>query len=120
MTVLAAALNLFQCYKTQNETNIINGFWNNYDLNFWKVPNAVGDPMPKDNKKMTHARLFTNVGTIDIKATIGVDETHYNGSIVNYNDQNRLKVYFYPVYSTTGVEYKNGDSILSAFEFTIK
>ena len=120
VTVLSAALNLFQCYKTQNETNIINGFWNNYDQNFWKVPNAVGDPMPENNKKMTHARLFTIVGTIDIKATIGVDETHYNGSIVNYNDQNRLKVYFYPVYSTTGVEYKNGDSILSAFEFTIK
>lgn len=119
ITVTRGSLMLFQCYKTQGETKILNSFWNNNDLKYWDVPSATGS-MPSANKNMTQAKFFTNVGVIDFKATRGIENEYYLGAIANFSDQNRLKIYFDYIDESFGeVNYNLNDVFLTEFEFTI-
>ena len=115
-----AALILFQCYKTQNETAIINKFSNNDDLLIYNVPESTG-VMPSHSKNMTQAKFYTNCGVIDFKAIKGYENQYYDGYIANFSDQNRLKIYFdYIKTSTDGTQVNIGDILQTEFQFTIE
>lgn len=115
-----AALILFQCYKSQNETTIINKFSNNNDILIYDVPEETGD-MPAHSKNMTQAKFYTNCGVIDFKALKGHENQYYDGYIENFNSQNRLKIYFdYIKTSTDGTQVNIGDILQTEFQFTIE
>lgn len=115
-----AALILFQCYKSQNETTIINKFSNNDDILIYNIPGETGD-MPTHSKNMTQAKFYTNCGVIDFKALKGHENQYYDGYIENFNSQNRLKIYFdYIKTSTDGTQVNIGDILQTEFQFTIE
>ena len=115
-----AALILFQCYKSQSETTIINKFSNNDDILIYNVPGLTG-VMPSHSKNMTQAKFYTNCGVIDFKAIKGYENQYYDGYIANFSDQNRLKIYFdYIKTSTDGTQVNIGDILQTEFQFTIE
>lgn len=120
LLIIRAALILFQCYKSQNGTSIINKFSNNNDLLIYNVPESSGD-MPLNSKNMTQAKFYTNCGVIDFKATKGYENQYYDGYINNFSNQNRLKIYFdYIKTSTDGTQVNIGDILQTEFQFTIE
>lgn len=120
LLIIRAALILFQCYKSQDGTTIINKFSNNDDMLIYDVPESEGD-MPSNSKNMTQAKFYTNCGVIDFKATKGYENQYYDGYINNFNDQNRLKIYFdYIKSSSNGTQVNIGDILQTEFQFTIE
>ena len=67
---------------------------------------------------MTEATLYTDFGVINCKINKGYDNPKYMGYIANFNDQNRLKVYFDYIKGNTQVSA--GDILQTEFEFSIK
>ena len=116
LTIERGALMLFQCYKSQGDNVIINKFSNNNDLIIYDVPDEEG-VMPLSSKKMTQVKFYTNFGVIDVKATKGFDNEKYKGYITNFGSQNRLKIYFDYINTTT--EVVTGDILECEFEFNI-
>lgn len=112
---------LFQCYKSQDGTTIINKFSNNDDMIIYDVPDESSEVMPSNSKNMTQAKFYTNCGVIDFKATKGYENQYYDGYINNFNDQNRLKIYFdYIKSSSNGTQVNIGDILQTEFQFTIE
>ena len=121
LLIIRGALMLFQCYKSQDGTTIINKFSNNNDLIIYDVPNESSEIMPSNSKNMTQAKFYTNCGVIDFKAIKGHENQYYDGYINNFNEQNRLKIYFdYIKSSTNGTQVNIGDILQTEFQFTIE
>lgn len=118
LNINRAALSLFQCRKSQDGIAIINKFSNNNDLMLYDVPTTITDAMPEKSTNMTKATFYTNYGIIDFEITKGYDHPKYMGYISNFNDQNRLKVYFDYIKGVTSV--KAGDILQSEFEINFK
>lgn len=108
-----ASLGLFQCKK-----DIINNFSNNNDLIIYDVPNTDTGLMPEASKNMTEATFYTDNGEITVKINKGYEHEKYMGYIVNFNDQNRLKIYFDYIKGSTLVN--TGDILQTEFEISIK
>ena len=66
---------------------------------------------------MTKAIFYTNCGVINFEITKGYDNPKYMGYISNFNDQNRLKVYFDYIKGSTQVSV--GDILQTEFEISI-
>ena len=121
LLIIRGALMLFQCYKSQDGTTIINKFSNNDDMIIYDVPDESSEVMPSNSKNMTQAKFYTNCGVIDFKATKGYENQYYDGYINNFNDQNRLKIYFdYIKSSSNGTQVNIGDILQTEFQFTIE
>lgn len=117
LNINRASLALFQCHKSQDNTIIINKFSNNNDLILYDVPTSDTGTMPEQSVNMTQATFYTNCGVVDFKITKGYDHPKYMGYISNFNDQNRLKVYFDYIKGNTEVNV--GDILQAEFEFSI-
>ena len=117
LNINRASLALFQCRKSQGDTTIINKFSNNNDLILYNVPTTSTGTMPEESANMTQATFYTNCGVVDFKITKGYDRPEYMGYISNFNDQNRLKVYFDHIKGSTQVNV--GDILQTEFEFSI-
>ena len=117
LNINRASLALFQCRKSQDNTTIINKFSNNNDLILYDVPTTSTGTMPEQSVNMTQATFYTNCGVVDFKITKGYDHPKYMGYISNFNDQNRLKVYFDYIKGNTEVNV--GDILQAEFEFSI-
>ena len=77
--------------------------------------------MPSHSKNMTQAKFYTNCGVIDFKATKGYENQYYDGYITNFDEQNRLKIYFdYIASNDSGTQVKTGDILQTEFQFTIE
>ena len=117
LNINRASLALFQCRKSQDNTIIINKFSNNNDLILYNVPTDDSGAMPEQSVNMTQATFYTNCGVVNVKITKGYDNPKYMGYISNFNDQNRLKVYFDYIKGSTQVSV--GDILQAEFEISI-
>ena len=117
LNINRASLALFQCRKSQDSTIIINKFSNNNDLILYDVPTSDTGTMPEQSINMTQATFYTNCGVVNFKITKGYDHPKYMGYISNFNDQNRLKVYFDYIKGSTQVSV--GDILQTEFEISI-
>ena len=81
------------------------------------MPTTSTGVMPEQSTNMTKATFYTNCGVINFEITKGYDNPRYMGYISNFNDQNRLKVYFDYIKGSTQVSV--GDILQTEFELSI-
>lgn len=121
MLINRAALSLFNCYKTYNETKFFTHYSTNNDLKLYEVPNTNEVALPPASANMTEATFYTTIGTINFKILRGQDNPNYKGSIANFDSQNRMKIYFdYISSSSNGTQVNVGDILQTEFQFTIE
>ena len=121
MLINRAALSLFNCYKTYNGTKFFTHYSTNDDLKLYEVPNTNEISLPYPSPNMTEATFYTTIGAIKFKILRGQNNPNYKGSIANFDTQNRMKIYFdYIASSTSGTQVNDGDILQSEFQFTIE
>lgn len=116
LSIASAPLALFQCYYKENEVEVATDYMANSDYKLYQMSTpATHTPNSKDS---TEFMLETKINPIRFKSikTNGVNPM----GVVAYNfisGQNRVKFYYYTIYSTTAIA--NGDKLISEFEFEI-
>ena len=121
MLINRAALSLFNCYKTYNGTKFFTHYSTNDDLKLYEVPNTNEISLPSASPNMTEATFYTTVGAINFKVLRGQNNPNYKGSIANFDSQNRMKIYFdYIASSSSGTQVNIGDILQTEFQFTIE
>lgn len=116
LSIASAPLALFQCYYKEGNTEVATDYMANSDYKLYQMSTpATHTPNSKDNTEFT---LETKINPIRFKSikTNGASPM----GVVAYtfiSAQNRVKFYYYTIYSTTAIA--NGDKLISEFEFEV-
>lgn len=116
LSIASAPLALFQCYYKENDAEVATDYMANSDYKLYQMSTpATHTPNSKDSTEFT---LETKINPIRFKS-IKTNGANPMG-VVAYkfiSAQNRVKFYYYTIYSTTAVA--NGDKLISEFEFEV-
>ena len=117
LTIEFAPLALFQCFYKENNVEIATDYMSNGDFKIYQMSNpSVHTPNSSENKEFILETKLASIRFTSIKT---------NGQsplgVVAYNfitSQNRIKFYYYTVYSATQIS--NGNKLTTEFEFEIR
>lgn len=114
------ALNLFQCYKTEDNTQILYGLWDNESLEYKECPEntETDNDSVISSPYIKNVKFFVKNGVINFEALDGFYD-EYNGYVANFSSQNRLKIYLSNEFSSGKLFAKNS-IIRSRFRFSIE
>lgn len=118
VSVVYAHLAMLSCARTQDGTDIINSYTENYDYKLHSNTDTISP-----NSRLYKCSINTNCGLLVFEADKGSAQ-QYNGMVVSYDGtgvNNRLKWYFSAINesSASPIQLSNGDEIYGEYTLSV-